>query len=572
MAKMIPSRYDSQKTGYGERQAFHALEELPDNYYVFHSLGLTGHDYKVYAELDFVVVCPRGVLCLEVKGGQVSRSGGMWIYSRGGSYYEKAESPFQQAVGAANALRSQVAKRFGKSHAVHRTCYAAGVLFPDISFNLKDPEIDLEMVYDKDSGDIAAYIERAFNTQCAKLESRHKIVPDALDNNAIKLLAEYLRGDFNFVPSLGTVVERTEQEIVRLTRQQLDALDAVAENPRLLLSGGAGTGKTLLCMEHARKLAEEGKRVLYVCFNHNLAYYLQQYVARNPVNGDFSVEAFPRMLEEKLGPAGLLPEKPVARRDQGSYWDELLPQAFIDAAEELDFSLYDYLVVDEGQDLMRPVYLMAMDMLVEGGLATGNWLMAYDANQNLYNTVMEDGLKLAADCSPARYTLKINCRNTRQIINYAARHTGISEQHNLRLDGPAVKTESYAAEKDLLKKLEKLLTKLRSQGVELKDICVLSTRRRQNSVLSQAQQLAGVPIQDIGDLPPDKWERDSLKYCTLYRFKGLESPVVILVDIREVEGAKAVVRNYTAMTRAQSLLFVFCHQSVAHSLCQPDGE
>ncbi len=567
MAQMIPSQYDPDKTGYGERQIFHALEALPDNYHVFHSLGLTGHDYKVYAELDFVVVCSKGVLCLEIKGGQVRRSQGVWIYSRGSSYFEKTESPFQQVQGAAHALRNQVAQRFGSSHPAARTCYAHGVMFPDISFTLRDPEIDLDTVYDKDSGDMAAYIDRTFAAQCAKLEDRHRIIPGNLDNNVVKLLAEYLRGDFNFVPSLGTVVERTEQEIVRLTQQQLDALEALEENPRLLLSGGAGTGKTLLCMEHARKLAAGGKRVLYVCFNHNLAYYLQRYIARNAVDGELVVEAFPRMLEGLLQPVGMLPDKPAARKDQGPYWDEILPQTFADAAEELDFDPWDYLVVDEGQDIMRPVYLVALDMLVRGGLETGNWLMAYDPNQNLYNEYIDDGLKLAADCSPVRYKLRINCRNTRQIISYAARHTGIAEQHNLRLDGPDVETDCYTDEKDLAKKLDKLVTRLRSQGVGLKDICILSTRRRQNSDLASVQQVAGVSVQDIGDLPPEKWDADSVRYCTLYRFKGLESPVAILIDIREAEGEKAVVRNYTAMTRAQSLLFVFCHHSVAHKFC-----
>lgn len=41
------------------------------NAYVLHSLGLPKHQSKIYGEIDFVVVCDRGVACLEIKGGRV---------------------------------------------------------------------------------------------------------------------------------------------------------------------------------------------------------------------------------------------------------------------------------------------------------------------------------------------------------------------------------------------------------------------------------------------------------------------------------------------------------------------
>lgn len=559
MARMIPSCYDEAKTGYGERHVFHALEQLSDEYTVFHSLGLTGHDYKLYAELDFVVVCRQGVLCLEVKGGQIRRSKGVWVFSRGGSYYEKTESPFRQANSAANALRNHVAKNLGRDHIGAKTCYAYGVMFPDISFRRNEPEADLDLVYDRDSGDVKKYVEQVFSCQRKRLEKMHGIVPAKLDHAGVEVVADYLRGDFGFVPTLGTALERTEGEIVRLTQQQLAALEAVAGNERILLQGGAGTGKTLLSVEHARKMAAAGKQVLFVCYNHNLAYHLQARVRRlNPrLAQRLRVCIFLRLLEDELKQIGALPPKPDSSQDQSHYWNCQLPQAFSDAAAQLDLWPCDYLVVDEGQDLLRMEYLTCLDMLVRGGLSAGQWLMAYDPNQNLYNVDVDEGLALLAGSGAVKYTLQINCRNTRQIIDYATKATGIAAGGNLSLDGPEVEVRQYSDAGQLKRMLGKLVGKLLSQGIKPRDICILSGHRLENSPLRDSRLMVGTAIQDIGDLPPGEWNPHSIRYCTLYRFKGLESQVVIFIGSEDGKEEGQQVCSYTAMSRAKVLLYVF---------------
>lgn len=554
MAKMIPPHFDEAKTGHGERQVFRALEQLPDDYVVFHSLGLTGHDYKVYAELDFVVVCRQGVLCLEVKGGMVRRSQGVWIYSRGNSCYKKTESPFQQVVGAANALRRKVMGKFG-NHPVAKACYASGVMFPDISFRRDEPEVDLELVYDKDSGDVGEYIDRVFASQRRRLEQGHGFRPGKLEPASVALLADYFRGDFGFMPSLGAALKQAEQEIIRLTHRQLRFMQMVAANPRILLEGGAGTGKTLLCLEHARRQAEAGKRVLFVCFNHNLAFYIQARASNQQL---LDIGIFHSLLEESLKQAGLLPSRPAENSAQAQYWGQDLPRAFCDNASKLDIQPYDCLVVDEGQDLLKPEYLVCLDQLVAGGLTRGNWLVAFDPNQNLYGIPVEEGLDLLEAAHPTRFSLADNCRNTRQVIEFAARSTGIAPLATLQVDGPEVEVERYQDPGQLRRRLDKLVGKLLQQGIQPGDICVLSPHRFVNSSLGGIDTLAGCPVQDVGRKPPEQWRQGAVRYCTLYQFKGLESPVVILIDVKALDDRRQRIGNYTAMTRAKSLLYVFC--------------
>ena len=80
MAKMIP-KIISDSASSAEKKVFYELEKLDDNYIVFHSLNLPEHLDKVKGEIDFVVICKYGILCLEVKGGYVERTDGIWKFT-----------------------------------------------------------------------------------------------------------------------------------------------------------------------------------------------------------------------------------------------------------------------------------------------------------------------------------------------------------------------------------------------------------------------------------------------------------------------------------------------------------
>ena len=52
-------------------------------------------------------------------------------------------------------------------------------------------------------------------------------------------------------------IEVREEQFIRLTREQSILLDFLEEQDRAVIGGGAGTGKTILAVEHARRLATE---------------------------------------------------------------------------------------------------------------------------------------------------------------------------------------------------------------------------------------------------------------------------------------------------------------------------
>src|SRR5207245_2072445 len=100
---------------------------------------------------------------------------------------------------------------------------------------------------------------------------QHRVEPRALSREDREAVLESLRGDFDLVPSLPTRIGWVREELIRLTAEQSDYLARLEENPRVLVRGGAGTGKTMLAVEEAARAAKSGDRVLFLCFNRLLA-------------------------------------------------------------------------------------------------------------------------------------------------------------------------------------------------------------------------------------------------------------------------------------------------------------
>ena len=100
MIEMIPNLLSPEIKSQAEKNLFHEFRncDTDDYYIILHSLGLSEHVNNIFGEVDFVVICPQGVLCIEVKGGEVSCHKGVWSFiNRYGKKTEKTEGPFQQA-------------------------------------------------------------------------------------------------------------------------------------------------------------------------------------------------------------------------------------------------------------------------------------------------------------------------------------------------------------------------------------------------------------------------------------------------------------------------------------------
>lgn len=192
-------------------------KKLKKNAYVLHSLGLPKHQSKIYGEIDFVVVCDRGVACLEIKGGRVECRDGKWFFKdRYGVEREKPEGPFAQVTGNMFSLRDDLKKKFQNNKHMKNLLTACGVVFPDIEFKSVSQEIISDIVYDNRTEDITGYMNRAFDYW----EERQHKQPSRLSPGDIKDIVQFLRGDFVFIPTLSDRLNSVEKRLVRLTSEQ----------------------------------------------------------------------------------------------------------------------------------------------------------------------------------------------------------------------------------------------------------------------------------------------------------------------------------------------------------------
>lgn len=550
MVTFIPPYMGEEIKSNAEKKMYDVLKEIEmDDVYVLHSLGLPKHQSKLYGEIDFVVVCKRGIACLEIKGGRVECREGKWFFiDRYGVERQKPEGPFAQVTGNMFSLMTELKNRFSKTMPNKNFLVACGVVFPDVEFVSRGQEIIPEIVYDCKTENITTYIKNIFDYW----ENRHHREVTKLTPKEIKEIVAYLRGEFCFVSTLGERLDTVDKKIVRLTKEQAQIIDALGENRHLLIEGGAGTGKTLLATEFAAKRAAKGEKVLYLTFNKNLSNNIKLQLDANENLKVINIHAlFGEYVAVDLEKLKLNPK---------NYFEEELPETFLDwienlSEETLNSLKYDVLVMDEGQDIIKPSYMYSLDILLDGGFEKGKWAIFYDEMQNIYNPDYLDGMQIIESYDCTKFRLFMNCRNTIQIGNYCSKVSGIEMKSFLRENGEEVQGISFADQNDFKVKIKEILKKLRSEKVNLSEVVFLAPKRFSKSILFDT----GIEVNELGD----GYILDSNlpKFATIQGFKGLDAKIVILVDVDAILPENFSKFLYIAGTRARTLLYVVASEN-----------
>ena len=280
---MIPAHIDDSVVSSAERRVFHLLATDPDakGWTVLHSLGLARRRTGPYGEIDFVLIIPHeGILCLEIKGGRVSCENGIWkTMDRHGKISLLRKSPFMQARESMFALRGAIMDHFGKGSSESRCPITSAVVFPDVLCPPLTPEFERSDVIDSHDlrRPISASINRILRNRLRDFQPQGgQRYPTP---SQVKAILTYMRPDFDLVVAKSVSLARTEARLMSLTEEQYDRLDELEENPRCLFEGAAGTGKTLLALEYARR-ANKCRRESSFCLLQSLVGGLAQITNR----------------------------------------------------------------------------------------------------------------------------------------------------------------------------------------------------------------------------------------------------------------------------------------------------
>ncbi|MFZ4859707.1 MAG: NERD domain-containing protein [Desulfuromonadaceae bacterium] len=508
-----------------EKRVFDQLRLVFDDYSftAFHSLNLTRHAYKRFGEIDFLIMSPYGLIVLEVKGGGIRCQNGLWYYSnRYGEENTSPEGPFKQAESALHALVENLKSNLPEK-ITSQIAIGYGVVFPDCEWSARGAEWDHHVLLDaKHFNGFARWLKKLIDYWRAK-DSRSR----EMDHAALKALKHYLRPEFEAVVPLHVSVSNTEEQIARLTEDQMAAVDIIAANSRVLCSGGAGTGKTFLALEIARRWSADGHRVLLAC--------------RSPW--------LKRYLESRFVIPGLVVSLAASSES---------------AVRRAGLSYFDALIVDEGQDLMDMESLDRLDNVLKGGLACGRWCYFYDINNQagLLGEPEPDALQFLESCNPTKIPLRTNCRNTRIILEKVQTSLGADMGIRGAGDGPSVREHTAISREDAALILACELDEITDKGgLAHSCITILSHLPFESSFASLLPEITRTGIQVLDEFSMRSFPPNKISFTQIANFKGLENEAIIVLDLpRPSSGNQFSSLHYVAMSRARALLSMIITQ------------
>ena len=519
--KMNPA-YVNRFESSAERKLFPAFEHARlDGATAFHSLNLPEHEKKQFSEADYVVVSPRGILTLEVKGGRLSCKQGIWYTkNRFGSTEQLKESPVVQAKNARLAIEQMLRKR-GLDFDISKVVFGFGVMFPDVKLRDIGIELAREEVFDAldwDRRELPVWLERLYRYWVKRTGKTVR-----LDEHEVAGICNALRREFDKDKSLLAKVGDSWEQMISLTDQQFLVLDTILENKQVIVKGGAGTGKTIVAIKAAKALMAKGKKVLFVCRSPVLTSFIKNELK----DTDVSVLKFSTLVESP----------------------HLIPA-------------FDSLVVDEGQDMLDMESISTLDNLFKNGMTKGSWYFFMDPNNqsSLYAEMEDEAAEYLQICG-VRVPLTRNCRNTRQIAIHTMIFTG-GDIGKCRVVGEGLpvleKDFDHASTEHLVELVtQQLVQWIDDEGVQPGDITLLSPLEYEQSCVQNLDRRWRRRITVINEAFGERWRSTSLPFSTIRDFKGLENKYVMLLDMGALLSRRNSLKElYVAMTRANTVLWM----------------
>ncbi len=481
-------------------------------------------------ESDLIVVWPgKGIFIIEVKGGYVTEdaAGHWWSTDRFGERH--AIDPFHQARRNAHAIEHYVEHEW--SQGALRLPWL--VVFPhtDLPKGFHTAEAARDRIIDR--SDLPLLVERL-----------KEIGHDGAGSVATALRCEaFVQAMVDVRDPQQWLIESDAaraQRIRQLTEEQLERLEEMADNARFAIVGPAGSGKTFLALEQARRRAAAGERVAIVCYSYGLAQLLQRSAETWPAQ---ERPAFVGTFHYLAAVWGITPPEHAL----SEWWLEECPRLMLVEAMGLaDDERFDTIIVDEGQDFLATWWQALTTSLrdpEQGGL-----FVFGDMDQNLFD---RDELR-ALGLATARLTR--NMRNARPIAELAGLLSSSKSRH-LGIEGPAVEFQPCTFDQAQAV-ADDAVEGLLMQGWEPPDIACLTTRHKHEV----RKEYEGEDDEEIVRKKAEYWNLcwsgEDVFYATVSAFKGLERRVVVLAIDGPGDFPRTRETLYTGMTRARDLLII----------------
>lgn len=553
MATIIPKLSESQIFKIeprSEQKVYKALyEQLPSDWLVVHSLEFVKQTSKYSShgdrEADFVIFTPTyGVLVIEVKGGGIEYDEQIKQWHSIDKYQNKhkIKNPLKQAKDAKYEIRNHFASK-GKRDIL----IAHGALFPDISniSALSNPAIPTNILGGSDKlNNLKAWIISIFEYWSGEQPNYNP-----LEISGINIANQLYGKQVSIQQSLASKIEEEIEQQIILTNQQKNILRQLKKRKEAIIEGGAGTGKTVLALDHAQTLARQGLKVLLLCYNQKLGNVLKE--KSDGIEGLHTM-SFHQFCHWRIKQVQSDTNRDLLIEASSNYpsddkFDVWMPSALIDSYELSPIS-YDVIIVDEGQDF-KEEYWFAIEELRDRNSKTQLYIFK-DSNQAIYTSVDD----FPIDVEPLY--LFDNCRNTRTIHNLAYQYYEGEEIEAPDLDGEPIEfLHNNNLEKQAQLIDQKIAKLINEENIKPKDIAVIIL---DNYTIAQELlvKTRNKKLWAFKEFSP----KSNVLVETAKRFKGLEANIIFLwiLDPSNMEDKLL----YVSISRARFRLCVVGDSSV----------
>lgn len=526
MAKIYPNIVDDFHGSYGEFQIFESLKQLSDDWYIFHSLNWKDRSKNgkiTWGEADFVIFNKiYGILVIEVKSGGISFKDGKWYQTRiDNNETNEMKNPFNQANRSKYKLIDEIDFKLPYGD---RCFIDKAVWFPSIS-SYKLSQINLPLEFDKRLILTGDSLNNPLNSILSVFNYYNSTKFTMITDDSKKNILNILQPNFNLIPSASNIKNEADYVFYQLTNEQKKILDFVEDQQTIAIQGSAGTGKTFVAVEQAKRFSESG-RVLFLCFNKFLYLHLNDKCKIDGVDY-YNLHTF------------------LAKYSSD---DLLTNEKCLKALKNINFAELEYtsIIIDEAQDINDKIINHLYEISKENNY---KFVIFYDKNQMIY----QDKLPKCLEHFDCKLSLNKNCRNTIKILQTVNSifNTNI-DAYNLSISG--IMPSLYFEENNSLNKLENIIDGYINDGYSENDITILTLTTESDSMLSDLDRIGKYKISTEDD--------NSIFYTSSKKFKGLESNIVIIIDFdankySDYEYKKNI---YVSLSRARQRISILCNK------------
>lgn len=534
-ANMFPQKEYLFDIPYAEKCVYDVLEKLPATYYVFHSVKWVKPSNKkktTWKENDFLILNKSlGGIVLEVKGGGISYdvSQGIFVQTNTQTREEnildpnKRNDPLSQAVDGTyhyrkvlNGLRRNLDNRFPIEAAVWFSGSNIKNSIKSFPLNYREAKEAILEFNDLEKGPSVIKSIFDYYDNFAKTD---------ITDDEFKMILDSIAQDFELIMAPGAKKGELDYAFLKLTNEQMGLLDYISEQNQATIQGVAGTGKTIIAKEAAKRFADEGRNVLFLCFNKMLYLDLQRRYPHKNITY-INIHSF------------------ISKFNEGKDLSTKESRTFALLEIEYEKLNYDDIVIDEAQDFENEEILYFKNYMEK---RDGHFFVFFDKNQ----VVLSSGVPEWIERSECKLVLTRNCRNTREIAQTA--YNVVDTELNQK--APMIsgdETTITISEKDPLQNIGCIIRTLKDKGYQNEEITILTLQTEDTSILRNQRSIFGIPI-------TKEKNNSEILFTTAKKYKGLENKAVVIIDIDETaflnEEKKKVF--YVACSRASQKLCLF---------------